>query len=595
MALTALVWLTVLAIPATAQLTAEDIEALQQRAIEEGWTFKIGWTPACERTPEELCGFDPTLAPDDETELWDPIATGTRDLPARFDWRDSTELPIAKNQGGCGSCWAFATVGPLECLIKLKSDITVNLSEQWIVSCNPYGYDCEGGFTVPQMFRTTGDPCGGNGAVMESEFPYIEANGTCNCPYEHFYWIESYANVSNDIPSLKQAIYEYGPIMVSVYADEDVWPSYNGGVFNACAGNPTNHAVTLVGWDDNQGTQGVWLLRNSWGHAWGEEGGYMRIPYYCSSVGNNAKRIYYQPVIVTATPTLGAYPLSVTFTANTPRDSIVECGWLFGDGDWAFGDTVVHTYTETGVFDIEVELSTPHGTINKDYDQMILVHADTARVPNIVGTAGTTVKCDVYLRNTFALEQIILPFTWDGPMNLTHDSISVVGCRTGYFNKTYLNYSAYYKRAAIRLYCPSGQPWLGVGAGAVVSLYFTIPGGATGVNPIQVYSYGSYSPTLVCDAGPYPPALVAGSIEVPSGCCQGNRGNTDGSIEDNPTLGDLTVMIDHLFISLDPIDCWEEANVDESQPEGAGSVTLGDLTVMIDNLFISLAPMPPCP
>lgn len=78
-------------------------------------------------------------------------------------------------------------------------------------------------------------------------------------------------------------------------------------------------------------------------------------------------------------------------------------------------------------------------------------------------------------------------------------------------------------------------------------------------------------------------------------CCAGMRGNLDNSPDDTPTLGDLTVMIDHLFITLNPLTCWEEGNLDGSEPEGPGSVTLGDLTMLIDNLFISLDPLPMCP
>jgi hypothetical protein len=78
-------------------------------------------------------------------------------------------------------------------------------------------------------------------------------------------------------------------------------------------------------------------------------------------------------------------------------------------------------------------------------------------------------------------------------------------------------------------------------------------------------------------------------------CCITDRGNADGDSQDQVSLGDLTVMIDHLFISFADLDCWEEGNLDESQPEGASSITLGDFTVLIDHLFISLSPLPPCP
>lgn len=109
---------------------------------------------------------------------------------------------------------------------------------------------------------------------------------------------------------------------------------------------------------------------------------------------------------------------------------------------------------------------------------------------------------------------------------------------------------------------------------------------ATGVDGCELLAGGNYKGNgTLCDPNP---CLT---------CCQGSaRGDLDGEGDPSvPTLGDLTVMIDHLFISLAPLECWDEGNLDESQPEGPGSVTLGDLTVMIDALFISLNPPPPCP
>ncbi|MBD3257211.1 PKD domain-containing protein [candidate division GN15 bacterium] len=596
MALTVVVFTSV---PAFGQLTAEDIEDIKQRAKEEGWSFTVGWTPACQYTLEELCGFDPTLAPADDAKVMDPITLSAKDLPARFDWRDSTTLPPARDQGGCGSCWAFATVGPLECLIKLKNDETVNLSEQWLVSCNPWGFDCDGGFTIPQMFLSSGDPCGDAGAVMEADFPYTQTNGECQCPYDHFYWIESYTTVNSSELGLKNAIYEYGPIMVSVHVDDDPWYAYTGGVFDACGSGPTNHAVVLVGWDDNQGDHGVWFMRNSWGTIWGEDGGYMRIPYGCNSIGSNAKRVYYQPIFMTASQTLGTLPLTVDFVAEAPRDSIVQCDWAFGDGDWGSGDTITHVYDQTGVFSVELEVQTPHGTMAENYPSLIAVHADTMRMPEVTGAAGTPVRIDVSLRNFLELDRITIPFTWDGPMELEQDSISVVGCRTDYFEKTYLHYHEFTKRATIQLSCPSGQPFLSPGMGEVVSLWFTIPAGAqSGTNPIEFHNYSSFETKVSCAAGDYTPTLEDGLVEIPAGCCQGpSVGNVDNSPDNAVSLGDLTALIDHLFISLTPVACITEADIDLSgQPNpGPDDVTLGDLTLLVDHLFISLSPLAPCP
>ena len=87
-----------------------------------------------------------------------------------------------------------------------------------------------------------------------------------------------------------------------------------------------------------------------------------------------------------------------------------------------------------------------------------------------------------------------------------------------------------------------------------------------------------------------------GASGAKADCCQPpTRGNLDGSPDGLVSLGDLNVMIDILFISLEPPACWEEGNLDGSLPEGPGSITLGDLTAMIGYMFISMQPFPECP
>lgn len=281
--------------PALGQLTSEDIAALQEQARQEGWTFTVGENPATKYSLEELCGLK-------EPENWwatarfDPCRPKV-DLPVAFDWRDSAGCTPVKNQAGCGSCWAFGTVGPLECNIKIKDGETVDLSEQWLVSCNRDGWSCGGGWFAHSYHEWKTDYCDSTGAVMEADFPYVAWDAPCDCPYPHPYRIESWAYIgdANSVPSvasMKQAIIDYGPISVAVYANSAM-QAYTGGIFDGCGGGTINHAVVLVGWDDNQGTNGVWIMRNSWGQGWGEDGGYMRIPYGCSSIGYAACYINY--------------------------------------------------------------------------------------------------------------------------------------------------------------------------------------------------------------------------------------------------------------------------------------------------------------
>jgi len=280
----------------------ETLTDLRQRGQQEGWTFTVGLNPVVERSLEQLCGF----IPDTTRVFGTPRAflPSSEPLPATFDWRALGGCAPIRDQGQCGSCWAFATVGPLESAIRIKDGVEVDLSEQWLVSCTYGGMGCFGGdhgfesfMPNPQYPTWQADPCGHTGAVLEEDFPYAAANLPCNCPYEHVYYLESWSWISNRVeisaPELiKAAILEYGPISVGMGVDTPfAW--YTGGVFNECDDPMIGaHAVVLVGWDDYQGSDGIWVLRNSWGGDWGEDG-YCRIERGCLQVGCDAAYVVY--------------------------------------------------------------------------------------------------------------------------------------------------------------------------------------------------------------------------------------------------------------------------------------------------------------
>jgi len=280
-----------------------DINELKQRKINEKWTFDISdKSEILDQPIEMLCGLkipenlDQNYVGDNNTDS----NPKNLDLPDSFDWRDhGIGLPPVRNQGSCGSCWAFGTLSPLECNIWLTDREEVDLSEQWLLSCNSDGYGCDGGWWAHGYLKENGksDPCGDSGAVLESDFPYTAREDNCGCPYEHKYFIENAAyidgtNSEDSIEEIKQAIYEYGPVSAAVYVSNE-FQAYSEGVFNSDYNSQCNHAITLIGWDDNQGSNGVWFLRNSWGPSWGE-GGYMRIEYSCSKVGYAATYVDYK-------------------------------------------------------------------------------------------------------------------------------------------------------------------------------------------------------------------------------------------------------------------------------------------------------------
>jgi inhibitor of cysteine peptidase len=223
------------------------------------------------------------------------------DLPVSFDWRGAGILTPVRDQGNCGSCWAFGTIGPFEANLKWKkglNDGQADLSEEFLLSCNTEGYSCNGGWWVHGYhFNQTAPNQSQPGAVREADFPYLAAQTSCSRDYGHPYRITGWHYVGNDgsIPpaeSLKNAIYTYGPVAVAVCAGPNM-QSYRGGVFsvdekNYCGGG-VNHAVVLVGWNDSEGT---WIMRNSWGADWGE-GGYMHISRAVSNIGYAATYVTY--------------------------------------------------------------------------------------------------------------------------------------------------------------------------------------------------------------------------------------------------------------------------------------------------------------
>jgi putative hemolysin len=213
----------------------------------------------------------------------------TRDLPPALNWCSLGGCTSVKNQGACGSCWAFGTVGPLESAILLKDGIEVDLSEQWLINCNRDGNGCSGGWLGHDYYQWKPDQCGRWGGVLEEDCPYRAADRPCNCPYPRHYWIDQWGYVYgyDEVPPtdlIKQALLDWGPLSTGVYVDS-AWAAYTGGVFDECSTyEHLNHALTLVGWNDSLGTEGAWLLKNSWGPDWGEDG-YMWTEYDCNVVG----------------------------------------------------------------------------------------------------------------------------------------------------------------------------------------------------------------------------------------------------------------------------------------------------------------------
>jgi inhibitor of cysteine peptidase len=214
-------------------------------------------------------------------------------IPTSWDWCAQGYCTAIRNQGQCGSCWAFATVGVLEQALKIYNGVTNDESEQYLVSCNSEGWSCSGGWYAHDYHQwkyISGES--GPGSVHESVFPYTATNAPCNPPHSHAWLINGWANLCGlssvcTTTSIKDKIYNYGPVAVAVYVGS-AFQGYTGGIFTTSQTGTVNHAVVLTGYND---TYQYFNLRNSWGTGWGESG-YMRIKYGTSKVGYRTTYIW---------------------------------------------------------------------------------------------------------------------------------------------------------------------------------------------------------------------------------------------------------------------------------------------------------------
>ena len=205
--------------------------------------------------------------------------------PDAWDWREKGYVSPVKDQGSCGSCWAFSTVGNLEGLYYKEKQTMVTLSEQMLVDCDTYDSGCNGG-----LMENTFTWLKENGGIMtDTDYPYKGRKGTCQSDETKYVdmQITGYTKLGSgsstwdpvDEDEIKEFLYETGPLAVALNANP--LQTYSSGILDKtssqCPTSGMNHAVTMVGYghDDSQ-DKDYWIVKNSWGKNWGEDG-YFRI------------------------------------------------------------------------------------------------------------------------------------------------------------------------------------------------------------------------------------------------------------------------------------------------------------------------------
>ena len=188
-----------------------------------------------------------------------------------FDWRDQGKVTNVKDQGQCGSCWAFSALGSLESTYAIHSPShnLYNLSEQELVDCSSKDEGCDGGL-MDDAFQYIMD----NGICSYKRYPYIAEDNKCskaNC--SRVVNISRFVDVKPN--SETQLLYALliNPISVAIDASDPSFQSYKRGIYNGSCSTTLDHGVTLIGYGyDTVWDSKYWIIKNSWATTWGDNG-----------------------------------------------------------------------------------------------------------------------------------------------------------------------------------------------------------------------------------------------------------------------------------------------------------------------------------
>jgi C1A family cysteine protease len=191
------------------------------------------------------------------------------------DWRKEGKVSAVKNQGACGSCWAFSTIGSLESAYAIKDGQVQTFSEMELVDCsNSYGNNgCNGG-----LMSNAFDYIKENQVGLSSDYPYRPVQGHCHADKTKTrVSIADYKSISPvDVDGLVSALNNQ-PVSVAIEVRRD-FQLYKGGIYTSddSCGEALNHGVVAVGYDSAENGDGYFIVKNSWGESWGEQG-YVRM------------------------------------------------------------------------------------------------------------------------------------------------------------------------------------------------------------------------------------------------------------------------------------------------------------------------------
>jgi len=265
------------------EIFKDNMEKIKQHNKgDHSWT--MGITQFSDMTPKEFkeyiaCG---TMKHTEAQSVFDAPQDWNKTTATSVDWVAKGAVTPVKNQGSCGSCWAFSTTGAIEGRYFIAKGQLNSLSEQDLVDCSKQNSGCNGGL-MDYAFEFVE---GNGGLCSEEDYPYLarshwfcqESGCTMNDP------ISTYRDVRASTSALEAAVSD-GPVAIAIEADQSSFQQYSGGVLTASCGSSLDHGVLAVGFGTD-GSNDYWKVKNSWGSDWGENG-YIRLCRNCNA--NNGK------------------------------------------------------------------------------------------------------------------------------------------------------------------------------------------------------------------------------------------------------------------------------------------------------------------
>ncbi|XP_011176338.1 cathepsin L [Solenopsis invicta] len=242
-------------------------------------TYKLGMNKYGDMLHHEfvntLNGFNKSVTAGIETEGVTFISPANVKLPDEVDWTKQGAVTAVKDQGHCGSCWAFSSTGALEGQHFRSTGYLVSLSEQNLIDCSgKYGNNgCNGGL-MDYAFQYIKD---NKGLDTEKTYPYEAENDRCRYnPRNSGATDKGYVDIpQGDEEKLKAAVATIGPISVAIDASHESFQLYSEGVYYDpdCSAENLDHGVLIVGYGtDETSGHDYWLVKNSWGKTWGQKG-----------------------------------------------------------------------------------------------------------------------------------------------------------------------------------------------------------------------------------------------------------------------------------------------------------------------------------